>query len=125
MKKIICIILLLFCCIGVCACDKNSAENDNVNNYTNATDKDSITKSEAESKATSALYIKLKAHYLYVDEYDITQTRYSVGSITGSGTSGYTVNGTYSLYDKYGNYKKSNNFSVAVDSDGHTTVTEY
>ncbi len=122
MRKIVCFICLLLSLVSLCGCGSNSS-NDNNTDYDY--EENIITESEAEGRATSALYIKLKAHYLYVDSYDISQTKYSVGSINGSASSGYTVSGTYSLYDKYGNFKKRENFSVRVDSDGHTTVTEY
>ena len=78
---------------------------------------------EAEDLACSALYSKLLS--AFGKTYDISQTRYSVGSITGSPSAGFTVSGKYSLYDKYGNYQKSNNFSVKVDSSGKSTVLEY
>ena len=65
----------------------------------------------------------MKALYIYVDDYDISQTKYNIASITGS--SDYTVNGTYSIYDKYGNFQKRENFSVKVYSDGTTKVIEY
>lgn len=122
MRKILCFICLLLSLVSLCGCGSNLS-NDNNTDY--EYEENIITESEAEGRATSALYIKLKAHYLYVDSYDISQTRYSVGSISGSASSGYTVSGTYSLYDKYGNFKERENFSVRVDSDGHTTVTEY
>ena len=124
MKRFLCfIVILTIVCINLCACGSNSTNQNDNKDY--EYDTSIITKSEAESRAASALYIKLKAVYLYVDSYDISQTTYSVGSISGSASSGYTVSGTYSLYDKYGNFKERENFSVKVDSDGHTTVTEY
>lgn len=124
MRKLISILFVVFLvCFNMSGCGQSSEPEENYVNYDY--DSDIITEDEAESKATSALYIKLKALNIYDKSYDVSQTRYSIGSITGSASSGYTVNGTYSLYDKYGNFKERENFSVRVDSDGHTTVKEY
>lgn len=122
MKKLFSLIFLVLLCLGICACDSNSSKvsyEDTDYEYNT----EIITKSKAEGLAASALYRQLKALYIYIDDYDISQTKYSIASITGS--SDYTVNGTYSLYDKYGNFKERNNFSVEVSSDGNARVTEY
>lgn len=126
MKKLLCIFLLTILCFGLCACSTNSSKSsDDDYNETYETDTNIITKSEAEGLATTALYRQLKATYLYIDDYDMSQTKYSIASISGSSSSGYEVNGTYSLYDKYGNFQKRNNFSVNVSSDGIARVTEH
>ena len=126
MKKILCILLLAICFLGLCSCSANSSKaSDDDYNKTYETDTSAITKSEAEGLATTALYRQLKATYLYVDDYDMSQTKYSIASITGSSKSGYEVSGTYSLYDKYGNFQKRKNFSVYVSSDRIARVTEH
>lgn len=114
MKRLLSLSLALLLVFSLCACSNASS-----NNATGA----SISKHDAEDAALSALYSKLLV--AYGKTYEISQTRYSVGSITGSPSAGFTVSGKYSLYDKYGNYKKSNNFSVKVDCYGVGTVLEY
>lgn len=123
MRKTLCIIFSLLCLFILCSCGTNSASDNDNNDY--QYDTTIISENKAKGLATEALYNKLKAYFLYVDDYDISQTRYTIASISGSGSTGYTVNGTYSLYDKYGNFKKRENFSVRVNSDGYATVTEY
>ena len=124
MKKIL-FVLSTVCCLVLCSCSTNSSYADDSDHNTYASDTYIVTQSKAEGLATSALYRQLKAHFLYIDEYDISQTRYSIASVTGSAKSGYEVSGTYSIYDKYGNFQKQENFSVNVSSDGVARVTEF
>lgn len=123
MRKILCIVLSLLCVVVFCSCGSNSTNGNDNKDY--EYDTTIITESKAKGLATEALYNQLKAYCLYVDDYDFSQTKYTIASISGSGSTGYTVNGTYSLYDKYGNFKKRENFSVRVNSDGYAKVTEY
>ena len=102
---------------SLCACTDDST-------LTNSGEEDSlISESTAERLATNALYSRVKL--MYSSEYDVSQTRYSIGSISPDGFGGYTVNGIYYLYDKYVNYETSRNFSVEVSSNGNVTVNEY
>ena len=115
MRKLVSCLLVFVLVFSMCACSKTSTSHGETGNL--------ISKNEAEDLACSALYSELLR--AFGKTYDISQTRYSIGSITGSPSAGFTVNGKYSLYDKYGNYQKSNNFSAKVDSSGKSTVLEY
>lgn len=125
MKNFIYVILVVICCLSLFSCNTNSS---NSSEYYEKTDSYSLTRSKAEGLATSALYRQLKVSFLYIDAYqdcDISQVKYSIASVEGSALSGFEVCGTYSIYDKYGNFKERNNFSVEVSSDGNARVTEY
>ena len=119
MRKVVSLISVFLICVSLCACGKS---NENVDNGYGADTTGVLTKSEAESKATSYLYDYLKIIYNSSD-YDISQTRYSVASVNGSSHC-YEVNGTYSLYDKYGNFMKRDNFSISVYDTRRITVDE-
>ena len=123
MKKAFAVILTLCMLLSLCACGSSTGEG---NNYTTTSDIDTdydnsyyydyLSEAEAEQIALEKLYLWLKL--CFSDRYNISATRYSVGSITGSSSTGYTVCGKYYLYDKYGDLAKTGNFSVYVDSNG-------
>lgn len=116
----------------LCACsssettdyDYNTTDSyDDVYNYTyDSYEDDYLSESEAEQIALEYLYWWLEC--CFRSDYDISATRYSVGSITGSGSSGYTVYGKYYLYDKYGDMARARNFSVKVQSDGSVSTDD-
>ena len=123
LKKVLCVFLVLVLfCVGLCGC--GDAPTNSTTTDTTKTEV-GISKSQAEDLAASALYSKLSSVWGGSSYCDVTQTRYSIGSVTGNATSGYTVNGKYTLYDKYGNFKKNENFSVTVSHTGSAKVTEY
>lgn len=135
MKKILLLLLCMSLLFAFCACN-DSKKTDDKTTETSAQDVEIeidddyqeekkefvLTEEIAKERAAQALYLDVS--YVFKDDYDPEQTRYSIGSVSGSSESGYTVNGKYSLYDKYGNYKKSYNFTVRVRSDGYAEVTE-
>ena len=87
-----------------------------------------FTDSELETLACSALYdtlmtSKTKQGVALSKRYNIDSTRYSIGSIKGDSSSGWTVKGTFSLYNDYGEYKKSGTFSAKISSYGYATCT--
>ena len=126
MKTIIAFLMALCLCLCLCSCDSTTPEE---NNYT-TTDKnidtdyydysssevDYLSETEAELIALEKLYWWLEC--CFGDEYDISETRCSVGSVTGSSSVGYTVYGRYCLCDKYGDFSSIRKFSVFVDSSG-------
>lgn len=127
MKRILSVLLILvfMFCLGACG-DSSSSEDVDYNdvdyNYENA-DNYAISESQIESEAASALYSKLKAVYRY--KCDIDQTKYKIATIKEN-TTYYEVKGQYSLYDDYGNYIETNNFTVKVPTyGGSAIVTEY
>lgn len=126
MKRILSVLLILVFMFSFCACGDSSSsddvDSDDVGyDYENA-DNDAMSESMIESKAASALYSKLKSVYGY--KCDIDQTRYKIASINEK-TSYYEVKGQYSLYDDYGDYIKTDKFTVKVPTYGSALVTEY
>lgn len=81
-----------------------------------------LSKEQIERYAASALYKELKI--AYEKRYDVSQTKYSVASIE-SVPDGWMVNGRYSLYDKYGNFQHTYDFSVKVQRNGNAKVTRF
>lgn len=87
-----------------------------------------FTNDELETLACSALYDKLmssktKQGVPFTNLYNIDGTKYSIGSIKGNSSEGWTIKGTFSLYNDYGKYKKSGTFSAKVSSFGYATCT--
>lgn len=122
MKRILSVLLILVFMFCLVACGDSSSSDDMDYNYENA---DIYAKSESqiESAAASALYSKLKTVYRY--ECDIDQTKYKIATIKED-TTYYEVKGQYSLYDDYGDYIETNNFTVKVPKHGASAiVTEY
>lgn len=98
MKRIFIIIICLVSIFVFCSC-----ENRNENNYTREVY--TFTESDAETAALKALYREL--NNLKYPIFDAGQTTYKIGSIErDERESGmvYLVYGTYTLYDKYGDY---------------------
>ncbi len=124
MKRLLSFLLIFVFIFSFCACTEydSSSYNDSSSSEKEETSH-LISKSEAEELALSALYSKLVS--VYTGPFEVSQTRYSVGSVTGSSSRGYTIKGKFSLYDKYGDYRATRKFSVEVDSDGFAKVTEY
>ena len=126
MKKVISILLVFICGASLCSCSNSSSkEVETTESITEEITTDTkVTREEAETLAASALLKELRSFYGYSgDTYDISQTRYSVGSINKT-SDGYIVNGVYYIYDKYGEYRFKNNFSVEIDGR-HARVKEF
>ncbi len=123
LKKVLCVFLVLvLCCVGLCGC----GDTPTTSTIPDTTKTEvGVSESRAKELAASALYSKLSSVWGGDSYCDVTQTRYSIGSVKGNATSGYTVNGQYTLYDKYGNFKRNENFSVTVSHTGSAKVTEY
>ena len=120
MKKIITLILCIVSLLSFCSCS-----NENEKNYTQQTNTFAFTEEDAEVAALKALYRELDN--LKYPIFDVGQTRYSIGSIEreerASGTV-YLVYGTYTLYDKYGDYISGyvgKKFSAKVYTNGTAT----
>ena len=131
MKKTIAFILVLVLCIGLCACSSpaptetvntNPTTNDVTTSYDDSYQddlhqEDYLTKDEAEQAALRSMKIYVNLYYGQL--YNSSATRYSVSTITGSSSNGYTVYGKFYLYDYYGDLCKSKKFSIFVRSDGY------
>ena len=125
----VCFLLFLFIVIaGNSGRSKPSASSST--NYSSSSSssyaKVGFTDSELEALACSALYDKLissksKQGVPLTNWYNIGATTYSIGSIKGNSTDGWTVKGTFNLYNDYGEYRKSGTFSVKISSFGYTT----
>lgn len=82
---------------------------------------------DIERAAANALYNALMNGkddwgYAYSKKYNIDQTRYSVGSITETST-GWTVKGTFSVYDDYGQYKNSGTFTATIRESSYSGLS--
>lgn len=124
MKRTTLIILCFIFVFTFCSCGIG-----NKTEYTSQTKEDyrpsqnyTFTESDAETAALKALYQELSN--LKYPIFDVEQTRYSIGSIKrdvrAAGTV-YHVYGTYTLYDKYGDFVSGyvgEKFSVTVYTNG-------
>ena len=87
----------------------------------------SMSRDDIERAAASALYSELLSQndrgIPFSNRYNLDSTRYSIGSITENRNGGWTVKGTFSLYDDYGKYKKSGTFIAEISEYGFGTCT--
>ncbi len=122
------ILLIVIIVIIAIAASSNNSKSNNYSSYNGYSYSTGYTDSQLESLATTALYSKLNQTMLHGGSlstwYDLGSTRYSIGSIVENGK-GWTVRGTFSLYDYYGKISSYYNctFTVNISESGSTTCT--
>lgn len=128
MKKTLTLLLTILLVLGTIGCDssKNNAEPSNSSPSLSTPSPTSTPKpsptpktlsdSEVESLATRALYNQLSKNQ--ASKYDIDQTTFSIASVKKDDANTWVVKGTFSLYNDYGQYKKSGTFTAYVHTNG-------
>lgn len=108
----------------------NSSSNSSSSSSSNSSSYSKVgyTDSELEILACSALYDELmtaksKQGVPLSNWYNIDATTYSIGSIKGNSSDGWTVKGTFNLYNDYGVYRKSGTFTARISGYGFATCT--
>lgn len=115
MKKYMLIAVSLLLCLScLCACQ------DWGKYYPDSSGTNAL--SEAKSKAMSEVISAMdnRGWDIY---YNLWLSEFDFATISGSESSGYMFIGRVRLYDKYGNYGKTANFTVKIYTDG-TVNTE-
>ena len=127
-----CLILLLIVVLATNSGNKKTSTSSSAYSSSSSSSstytKVGFTDSELETLACGALYdtlmsSKSKHGIAFSKSYNIDSTRYSIGSIKGDSYSGWTVKGTFSLYNDYGEYKKSGTFTARISSSGYATCS--
>ena len=124
------IILIFFGFILFGSVGTKTTNSSNTSSYSSgySSNKSSYTDSELESLACSALYHELnsaknKQGVPLKNLYNISSTKYSIGSIKKTGSDRWTVKGTFFLFNDYGELRKSGTFTAYISSGGNTTCS--
>jgi len=128
MKRFIAILVVLILCVSILcgsliSCSsKTESENPS---FSESNNNIVINEETAEQIAAAHLYewVKWCSSALSYLEWAPSETRYSIGAVE-KGSRGYTVNGKYSTYDKYGNYNDTYLFTIIVDSEGNADLID-
>lgn len=121
LKKIVAVSLLISISVLMTACIEagdTGSNNDDVQTTQNQTGLHKITRDEAESIATQALYNEVVSDY---SGYNVEDTKYSIGSIEQEYDGGWTVKGKIYFYDKYGSAVSDyfpGTFDIDISSTG-------
>lgn len=126
MKKIISLICILVICFISTSCANyvEDEELENQDSYSQKVDNTTDVEENFGSIIADSLYDALKERYS-TNLYDLDKTKISLGSVETE-SFGWTVYGTYTLYDKYGNIDSDHyneKFIISINTNGAAYCT--